>query len=306
MCGIVGYIGFREAQPVLIGCLERLEYRGYDSCGIAVADSELKVYKDIVRVKELRETCPLLGGTVGIGHTRWATHGVPSQVNAHPHGDGEGRIVVVHNGIITNYQELRESLGREGHVFLSETDTEVIPHLISKYYRGNLEDAVGDALRELEGSYAIIALTTGEDKLVVARKDSPLVIGPGDKENFIASDVPAMLDYTSRVVYLEDGDIGIVTKDLSKRSRDRSLYVDRLALVDIEGRADSDSGGVVVTHVDGGRGSDLDHDGGTAPLSHGTGVHGTIGITIGQKHAISGVKRDRPGGGHGEIIRVRP
>jgi len=213
MCGIVGYIGDKLAQPVLLKCLERLEYRGYDSCGIAISSSELKVYKDAVRVAALKKAVPRLSGIMGIGHTRWATQGKPSKVNAHPQLDCQGEIAVVHNGIINNYQDLRRELTREGYSFVSETDTEVIPHLIKKYYAGNLEEAVATALRDLEGSYAIIVLMLGETKLVAARKDSPLIIGIGDRENFIASDVPAILDYTNRVIYLEDGDISVVTSE---------------------------------------------------------------------------------------------
>ena len=227
MCGIVGYVGERQIKPVLLNCLYRLEYRGYDSCGIAVSGGDLEVYKDAVRVKELDETLPqLIGGSIGIGHTRWATHGEPSQVNAHPHCDCTGKIAVVHNGVVNNFLKLRKQLASEGHNFISETDTEVIPHLIEKYYEGDLEKAVEGALREVEGSYAIVVLMTDEPKLVVARKDSPLIIGIGDRENFVASDVPAILDYTSRVIYLEDDDIGVVSSDNIKVSR-HGVAVDR-------------------------------------------------------------------------------
>ncbi len=212
MCGIIGYIGDKQAQSILLNCLGKLEYRGYDSCGIAVAASDIEVYKDVVRVEALKKASPRFKGTVGIGHTRWATHGAPSQVNAHPHLDCTGNIAVVHNGIVSNFQQLKDQLISEGHNFVSETDTEVIPHLIEKYYDGSLEGAVEAALRDVEGSYAIIVLMAGESKLIVARKDSPLIIGRSDRENFIASDVPAILDYTGRVIYLEDGDIGVVTK----------------------------------------------------------------------------------------------
>jgi len=220
MCGIIGYIGDRQGQPVLLSCLRRLEYRGYDSCGIAVSSSSIEAYKDAVRVEALEKALPQLNGTAGIGHTRWATHGEPSQVNAHPHLDCTGNIAVVHNGIINNFQRLTRQLISEGHNFVSETDTEVIPHLIEKYYRGNLEEAVEAALRDVEGSYAIIVLMASEPKLVAARKDSPLIIGIGDRENFIASDVPAILDYTDRVIYLEDGDIVVVTPDSIKIRRE--------------------------------------------------------------------------------------
>ena len=220
MCGIVGYIGDKQVQPILLNSLGRLEYRGYDSCGIAVAGSSIKVYKDVLRVAALAKMAPQLGGTAGIGHTRWATCGEPSQVNAHPHCDCAGNVAVVHNGVITNFQSLRQQLISEGHTFTSETDTEVIPHLIEKYYNGSLEKAVEAALLDVEGSYAIVVLRAGEPKLVVARRDSPLIIGIGDRDNFVASDVPAILDYTNRVIYLEDGDIGVITKDNIKVRRE--------------------------------------------------------------------------------------
>ena len=226
MCGIVGYIGDKQAQSILFNCLKRLEYRGYDSCGIAVAVGGVEVYKDAVRVEALGKASPRFKGTTGIGHTRWATHGAPSQVNAHPHLDCTGNIAVVHNGVISNFKELREQLTSEGHNFVSETDTEVISHLIEKYYNDSLEGAVTAALNDIEGSYAIIVLTADKPKLVVARKDSPLIIGLGDRENFIASDVPAILDYTDRVIYLEDGDIGVITKNDIKIRRE-DVEVDR-------------------------------------------------------------------------------
>ena len=220
MCGIVGYIGEKRAHPILLNSLGKLEYRGYDSCGIAVSAGGIEVYKDAVRVKALEKALSPLEGTIGIGHTRWATHGEPSKVNAHPHCDCTGRIAVVHNGIINNFHRLREQLASEGHILSSHTDTEVIPHLIEKYYDGDLEKAVELALRDIEGSYAIIVLMADEPKLVAARKDSPLIIGIGDRENFIASDVPAILDYTSRVIYLEDGDMAVITAGNIEVKRD--------------------------------------------------------------------------------------
>jgi glucosamine--fructose-6-phosphate aminotransferase (isomerizing) len=213
MCGIVGYIGDKKAHPILLSSLGRLEYRGYDSCGIAVASGGIEVFKDAVRVKVLERSLAPVEGKMGIGHTRWATHGEPSKVNAHPHCDCTGRIAVVHNGVITNYHKLRERLAAEGHLISSDTDTEVIPHLVEKYYEGDLEKAVALALGDIEGSYAVIVMMEGEPRLVAARKDSPLIIGVGDRENFLASDVPAILDYTSRVVYLEDGDVAVITAD---------------------------------------------------------------------------------------------
>ena len=226
MCGIIGYIGKRQAQPILLNCLSRMEYRGYDSCGIALEGNSIKVYKDAVRVDEMRRLLPQLSGTAGIGHTRWATHGGPSQINAHPHGDCHGNTSVVHNGVILNYQRLRQQLTDEGHNFISETDTEVIPHLIEKYYDGNLEKAIEAALLDIEGSYALIVLMAGEPKLVATRKDCPLIIGIGDRENFVASDIPAILDYTNRVIYLEDGDVGVITADSIKINRN-GTEVDR-------------------------------------------------------------------------------
>ena len=223
MCGIVGYIGDKPARSILLNCLVRLEYRGYDSCGIAVAGSSLDVCKDVVRVEELARVAPQLDGMAGIGHTRWATHGEPSPVNAHPHLDCSGKIAVVHNGIIHDYQSLKQQLIAEGHKFASETDTEVISHLIEKHYQGDLEKAVVTALREIEGSYAIIDLMMGDPKLIVARKDSPLIIGIGDRENFIASDVPAILDYTNRVIYLEDDDIGVINSNSIKVRRNGKI-----------------------------------------------------------------------------------
>lgn len=179
MCGIVGYVGNKPAQNILLESLKRLEYRGYDSCGIAVHGSGVTVVKDAVRVEALQQNCPTLLGKIGIGHTRWATHGVPSAKNAHPHTDCKGKIAVVHNGVISNYQELREQLIQENHKFSSDTDTEVISHLIEKYYQGDIFKAVEQAKRDLQGSFAIAVITEDNDLLVVARKDSPLIIGLG-------------------------------------------------------------------------------------------------------------------------------
>jgi glucosamine--fructose-6-phosphate aminotransferase (isomerizing) len=220
MCGIIGYIGDRQAQPILLDCLRKLEYRGYDSCGIAVGGKGLEVYKDAIRVDGLIKTAPQFAGVIGIGHTRWATHGRPSKINAHPLFDCTGKIAVAHNGVVNNFKTLRQKLTSEGHIFVSETDTEVIPHLIEKYYRGNLEEAVESALRDLEGSYAIVVLMAGESKLVAARKENPLIIGVGDRGNFVASDVPALLDYTNRVIYPDDGDVSVISRQDIKVRRD--------------------------------------------------------------------------------------
>lgn len=210
MCGIIGYSGRKQAAPILINSLERLEYRGYDSAGIAVFnDNTLEVYKDKGRIADLEKILPSIKGTVGIGHTRWATHGRPNKINAHPHTSGN--IAVVHNGIVENYQQLREKLTQLGYVFVSETDTEVLAHLVNHYYKNNLMDAVVSALKEIKGSYAIAVLCGSE--LVAARKDSPLVIGVGENENFIASDIPAILKYTRKMVFLEDMEIASLTPD---------------------------------------------------------------------------------------------
>lgn len=219
MCGIVGYIGNKQAKPILLDCLSRLEYRGYDSSGLAVRDNGITVCKDAVRVATLEEKAPPISGTSGIAHTRWATHGSPSLVNAHPHLDCSGKFAVVHNGIISNYDVLRQQLTAEGHKLVSETDTEVIPHLIEKFYQGNLKNAVEAALAMLEGSYAIMVLSKDDPELIVARKGSPLVIGIGTGETFVASDVPAIINYTSKVIYLEDGDLGVIKEDDIKITR---------------------------------------------------------------------------------------
>ncbi len=222
MCGIVGYVGQRRAQPILFDCLGKLEYRGYDSSGIAIRGSGLKVSKDKLRVGLLEENTPQFSGRMGIGHTRWATHGIPSQVNAHPHLDCAGRIAVAHNGVITNYLPLKQMLSAEGHVFKSGTDTEVIPHLIEKYSdsEGDMLAAVRKAVAQLQGSFAFVVLCETEERLLVARQDSPLVVGLGDGENLIASDVPAILAYTDRMICLDNGDVGVISSDGVRILRD--------------------------------------------------------------------------------------
>ncbi|MDD5040370.1 MAG: glutamine--fructose-6-phosphate transaminase (isomerizing) [Patescibacteria group bacterium] len=217
MCGIVGYIGSREATPVLLDGLKRLEYRGYDSAGIATVSDGINIIKAVGRIAALEKKLldNSLFGTVGIAHTRWATHGEPSEVNAHPHTDSEGNIAIAHNGIIENYRSLKQLLQKEGHTFRSATDTEVIAHLIERYYEGrDFEIAVQKALAQLEGTYGLVAICTKEPKkLVVARNGSPIVIGVAQGEFFVASDAAALLPYTRNVVYLEDGEMAVVTKD---------------------------------------------------------------------------------------------
>ncbi|MCK2242032.1 MULTISPECIES: glutamine--fructose-6-phosphate transaminase (isomerizing) [unclassified Crossiella] len=213
MCGLVGYVGHRDAAEVLLEGLHRLEYRGYDSTGLAVlSKGRLKVVKAAVRVAELRELVPdkLLGG-IGIAHTRWATHGEPTDANAHPHLDPTGRISLVHNGIIENAEVLRAKLSAEGAEFSSETDTEVLAHLVARSSAERLEDAVREALSEVEGTYGIVVLDTRfPQELVVARQGSPVVLGIGNDEMFIASDVAALVRFTQQVVYLDDGELATV------------------------------------------------------------------------------------------------
>ncbi|HLK02436.1 MAG TPA: glutamine--fructose-6-phosphate transaminase (isomerizing) [Streptosporangiaceae bacterium] len=214
MCGIVGYIGRRDATPVLLEGLRSLEYRGYDSAGLAVISrNRLQITKTAGRVQDLRDRLngrSATKATVGIGHTRWATHGEPNETNAHPHTDAAGRIAVVHNGIIENAEELRDQLSRGGTELRSETDTEALAHLIAAA-KGSLEERVRQALRHVEGTYGLVVLDTGHpDELVVARNGSPLVLGIGEGEMFVASDVAALVRYTKQVVYLEDGEIATV------------------------------------------------------------------------------------------------
>jgi len=219
MCGIMGYLGKRDTVEVLLEGLRRLEYRGYDSAGVAVlADGKIEVVKTkgklSVLASALADNKPI--GRVGIAHTRWATHGPPSVRNAHPHCDCEGHIAVVHNGIIENYLALREKLEAEGHTFRSETDTETLPHLLEKYYKGDLEKAMQRALRQVKGSYAAVAISDREPgRIVAARQYSPLVIGLGQEggENFVASDIPAILSFTRRAYLIDNGEMVVLTED---------------------------------------------------------------------------------------------
>jgi glucosamine--fructose-6-phosphate aminotransferase (isomerizing) len=216
MCGIMGYIGSGEAVPVIIDGLSKLEYRGYDSAGIAFfKEGGLQLTKKKGRLTEMVKSLGDYPSTnLGIGHTRWATHGVPSDRNAHPHLDCSGRIALVHNGIIENYASLRKQLMLEGHDFISETDTEVIVHLVEKYYHGSLESAVRETLQDLHGSFALAVICADEpDKIVAAKKDSPLVVGIGAGENYLASDIPAILGKTNQVYIIEDGEFVILKKD---------------------------------------------------------------------------------------------
>ncbi len=217
MCGIVGYVGPKQAATFLIEGLTKLEYRGYDSAGIAVFDGQkINVEKSVGRLgileKKIENQLPV--GHIGIGHTRWATHGRPSDVNSHPHADCSGKFVVVHNGIVENYLHLKEKLIAKGHIFISETDTEVVAHLLEEHYDGDFEAAVKKVLSEIEGSYALVFMSEYEpDKIICSKQDNPLVIGLGEGENFIASDIPAIINRTRKTYILSDGEMATVTKD---------------------------------------------------------------------------------------------
>src|SRR5689334_4849796 len=218
MCGILGYIGPKKVVPVVIEGLRKLEYRGYDSAGIAVVNGtgKLEIRRAPGKLRNLEEAIAKspIEGTYGIGHTRWATHGRPTEENAHPHRDCTGQIVVVHNGIIENYLELKEKLQKEGHKFATETDTEIVAHLVEKNSEGGvpLEEAVRRSLKELRGIYALVFLSANDpQKIVAARNGPPSVIGLGEGEYFVASDVPALLEHTRNMFFLHDGDVAIVT-----------------------------------------------------------------------------------------------
>ena len=218
MCGIVGYIGTNKAVPIILEGLKRLEYRGYDSAGLAVYcdDGELAVRRAKGKLRNLEDAIRMnpVDGTFGIGHTRWATHGRPTEENAHPHRDCKGAVVVVHNGIVENYLALKQQLQSEGHVFKTETDTEVIAHLVEKHFHGNLEEAVRGAVKDLTGVFALAVISSSDpNKIVAARSGPPVVIGIGDNEYFVASDVPAILSHTQDMFFLADGDMAVLTRE---------------------------------------------------------------------------------------------
>src|SRR3989304_9952518 len=220
MCGIVGYVGERDCIPIILEGLKRLEYRGYDSAGIAVfKNGAIEVHKKAGKVADLEASWPgrkNRPATVGMGHTRWATHGEPNDVNAHPHFDCKRSIAVIHNGVIENYRALKTMLTASGHSFTSDTDTEVVAHLVEEFLKKtkDLTQAVRRTLEELQGTYGLVVLSASEpDKMIVARKGSPLVIGYGDGENIVASDASALVEHTREVSYLKDGEMAIVTKD---------------------------------------------------------------------------------------------
>jgi len=216
MCGIFGYVGNKDATPLLVGGLKKLEYRGYDSAGVCVSDGEnLIVSKRKGKVAELEKAVQsnLDGAHLGIAHTRWATHGEPNEINSHPHLDCRGEIAIVHNGIIENYQALKELLQKEGHKFASQTDSEAIAHLVEKFYDGDLEKAVAKTLPLLKGAYGLAIIHKKENKIIAARHGSPLVIGVGKEEMFVSSDVSALLKHTRQIVYLDENELAVVTGD---------------------------------------------------------------------------------------------
>ncbi len=241
MCGIVGYIGDKEAYPILINGLKRLEYRGYDSAGIALINSKTNTYKVKGKVSDLEEfvSGKNISGKIGMGHTRWATHGEPNDANAHPHESAKGNFIVIHNGIIENYATIKESLVQNGYTFRSETDTEVLANLIEYIYEGeniSAEDAVRFALQEVSGAYALVVVTKDEnDKLIAARKGSPLVIGIGDGEYFLASDATPIIEHTKSVIYLNDNDIAVITKnELSLKTLKNDKVTPKVQKLDLE------------------------------------------------------------------------
>ena len=245
MCGIVGYLGNADAAAILINGLKRLEYRGYDSAGLGIMnnDEEITVVKEVGKIRNLED---LLGGhlpegNIGIGHTRWATHGKPSRLNAHPHSDNKGNVVLIHNGIIENFSLLKKALEKKGHRFESETDTEIIAHLIEEMYDGDFEKAFREALLQLEGTFGLAVITKYEaDKIFVARKGSPIVIGMGDDEYFVASDVTPLIPYTKNVFYLDDDELaiisrqGVITKTIFNKPTEKQIQKITYEMGDIE------------------------------------------------------------------------
>ena len=225
MCGIIGYVGERTAAPILLQGLRRLEYRGYDSAGIATIDSELHIEKDIGKLDNVDFHLDQLKGKIGIAHTRWATHGGVTKENAHPHVSNNGKIVVVHNGIIENYQELRDFLISNGFKFYSQTDTEIFPNLIQYFMQENdYANAIKKTIEKIEGSYALVIMNTDLNTIIAVRKESPLVVGVGDNEYFVASDIPAFLEHTKKVIYLAENDIAVIGNGVA-------VYNSKLGLV---------------------------------------------------------------------------
>jgi len=246
MCGIVGCIGNRRVTPIIVESLKRLEYRGYDSAGIATLNgAEIDITKTAGKISDLENILSLTNDAcVGIGHTRWATHGIPSSTNAHPHTDCSGSFAVVHNGIIENFQALKDELTSKGHIFSSDTDTEVLAHLCEDCYNGDLEHAVREALLRVEGSYAIAVISDNEPEVIIAaRKDSPLIVGLGDGENFLASDIPAIRKYTNKIIYIDDGEIVRLTRDNVTISTLQGVNVEKTVTIADGSIQDAERGG---------------------------------------------------------------
>jgi glucosamine--fructose-6-phosphate aminotransferase (isomerizing) len=241
MCGIVGYIGYRDAYPIIIKGLHRLEYRGYDSAGIALLNKDLKVYKKAGKVSDLENFVKDInvGGAIGMGHTRWATHGAPSDRNSHPHSSGNRKLTIIHNGIIENYSVLKEALLSKGHVFLSDTDTEVLIHLIEDIQNETdlgVEEAVRIALNRVIGAYAIVIMSQDDpDLIIAARKGSPLVIGVGKGEYFVASDATPIVEYTKNVIYLNDNEIAYIRREnLLIKNIDNTIQIPYIQKLDLQ------------------------------------------------------------------------
>ena len=208
MCGIVGYTGHKPAQEIVIDSLKKLEYRGYDSSGIATKEDKIRICKKEGPISNMESELSQSSSTTAIAHTRWATHGIPSDANAHPHSDTDNSMAVVHNGTIDNYLSIRESLESEGYKFLSESDSEILPFLISKYYSGDLVEALHKTLEDIQGIFTIAVIHENHpDEIVAVRNETPLVIGVGNSENFVASDIYAVLKYTQQIIYPEDNQI---------------------------------------------------------------------------------------------------
>jgi glucosamine--fructose-6-phosphate aminotransferase (isomerizing) len=241
MCGIVGYVGYRDAYPIIIKGLHRLEYRGYDSAGIALFNNGLKVYKKAGKVSALEDFVKDIPtqSTIGMGHTRWATHGAPSDRNSHPHSSGDRKLTIIHNGIIENYGPIKETLLSKGHVFKSDTDTEVLIHLVEDIQREtglDLREAVRVALKTVIGAYAIVIMSADDpDLLIAARKGSPMVIGVGEGEYFIASDATPIVEYTKNVIYLNDNEIAYITReDLLIKNIDNTIQTPYIQELDLK------------------------------------------------------------------------
>jgi len=243
MCGIIGYIGDKNICSLLVNGLKKMEYRGYDSAGLCVSDGKsLSLFKKKGKISDFEKDIESknISGNIGIAHTRWATHGEPNEINAHPHVDCKNEIAIVHNGIIENFHSLKGVLEKEGHKIVSETDSEIIAHMIEKFYSGNLEEAVTNSLKFMEGAFGIAVMHKNENRIVVAKKGSPLIIGVGENEMFVSSDVTGVVEHTKRVIYLNDGDVASIEKnkysikDFRGNNVDKKIYEIKWEIEQIE------------------------------------------------------------------------